>query len=174
MKRVVLYDLTDLGNQNDGLRSLLGLSVLAIMVSIFLFTAKVGGYCLRKPGPSGAKFQPPSIGSRIRTRGGPNKNTGKTYSKRWQDKYFFLCLNNWALACSELFKNCGQLVSCFLWAVFSLEQCLVWSPWPSLGVAVTVALGFAPKNAHVRNTRCSGPQTLFWQITLLSFPVPCL
>lgn len=56
-------DLTDLGNQKDGLRSLLGLGVLAIMISIFLFTAKVGGYCLRKPGPSGAKFQPPSSGT---------------------------------------------------------------------------------------------------------------
>ncbi|NXI83559.1 CE104 protein, partial [Rhipidura dahli] len=49
--------------------------------TILVQPAKVGGYCLRKPGPSGAKFQPP-IGSRIRTRGGPNKSTGKTYSKR--------------------------------------------------------------------------------------------
>ncbi|NWI42639.1 CE104 protein, partial [Picathartes gymnocephalus] len=50
--------------------------------TILLQPAKVGGHYLRKPGPSGAKFQPPSIGSRIQTRGGPNKSTGKTYSKR--------------------------------------------------------------------------------------------
>ncbi|NXT68626.1 CE104 protein, partial [Chaetops frenatus] len=50
--------------------------------TILVQPAKVSGCYLRKPGPSGAKFQPPSIGSRIRTRGGPNKNTGKTYSKR--------------------------------------------------------------------------------------------
>ncbi|XP_063209764.1 centrosomal protein of 104 kDa [Chroicocephalus ridibundus] len=44
---------------------------------------KIGGQYLRKPGPSGAKARPPSIGSRIPTlRGGPNKSTGKTYSKR--------------------------------------------------------------------------------------------
>ncbi|NWV48627.1 CE104 protein, partial [Daphoenositta chrysoptera] len=50
--------------------------------TILVQPAKVGGCYLRKPGPSGAKFQPPSIGSRIRARGGPNKITGKTYSKR--------------------------------------------------------------------------------------------
>ncbi|NXI96060.1 CE104 protein, partial [Psophia crepitans] len=44
---------------------------------------KIGGQHLRKPGPSGAKARPPSIGSKIPTpRGGPNKSTGKTYSKR--------------------------------------------------------------------------------------------
>ncbi|NXS50071.1 CE104 protein, partial [Balaeniceps rex] len=44
---------------------------------------KIGGQYLRKPGPSGAKARPPSVGSKIPTpRGGPNKNTGKTYSKR--------------------------------------------------------------------------------------------
>uniref|UniRef100_A0A8B9RS60 Centrosomal protein of 104 kDa n=1 Tax=Accipiter nisus TaxID=211598 RepID=A0A8B9RS60_9AVES len=44
---------------------------------------KIGGQYLRKPGPSGAKARPPSIGSKIPTpRGGPNKSTGKTYSKR--------------------------------------------------------------------------------------------
>ncbi|KFW96109.1 Centrosomal protein of 104 kDa [Phalacrocorax carbo] len=38
---------------------------------------------LVQPGPSGAKARPPSIGSKIPTpRGGPNKSTGKTYSKR--------------------------------------------------------------------------------------------
>ncbi|KFR13167.1 Centrosomal protein of 104 kDa [Opisthocomus hoazin] len=38
---------------------------------------------LVQPGPSGAKPQPPSVGSKIPTpRGGPNKSTGKTYSKR--------------------------------------------------------------------------------------------
>ncbi|KFP26046.1 Centrosomal protein of 104 kDa [Colius striatus] len=36
-----------------------------------------------QPGPSGAKAQPPSVGSKIPTpRGGPNKSPGKTYSKR--------------------------------------------------------------------------------------------
>ncbi|NXX28583.1 CE104 protein, partial [Nicator chloris] len=50
--------------------------------TILVQPAKVGGHCLRKPGPSGTKFQPPSTGSKIRTRGGPNKSTGKTYSKR--------------------------------------------------------------------------------------------
>ncbi|NWT19380.1 CE104 protein, partial [Vireo altiloquus] len=50
--------------------------------TILVQPAKVGGYYLRKLGPSGAKFQPPSIGSRIRTRGAPNKTAGKTYSKR--------------------------------------------------------------------------------------------
>ncbi|NXY54747.1 CE104 protein, partial [Callaeas wilsoni] len=49
--------------------------------TILVQPAKVGGHSLRKLGPSGAKFQPPSIGSKIRTRGGPNKSTGKTYSK---------------------------------------------------------------------------------------------
>ncbi|NXT93305.1 CE104 protein, partial [Anhinga rufa] len=44
---------------------------------------KIGGQYLRKPGPSGTKARPPSIGSKIPTpRGGPNKSTGKTYSKR--------------------------------------------------------------------------------------------
>ncbi|XP_010120216.1 PREDICTED: centrosomal protein of 104 kDa [Chlamydotis macqueenii] len=44
---------------------------------------KIGGQHLRKPGPSGAKAQPPSVGSKIPTpRGGPNKSTSKTYSKR--------------------------------------------------------------------------------------------
>ncbi|NXX58905.1 CE104 protein, partial [Scopus umbretta] len=44
---------------------------------------KIGGQYLRKPGPSGAKARPPSVGSKIPTpRGGPNKSTGKTYSKR--------------------------------------------------------------------------------------------
>ncbi|NXC47382.1 CE104 protein, partial [Penelope pileata] len=44
---------------------------------------KIVGHYLRKPGPSGAKARPPSIGSKIPTpRGGPNKSTGKTYSKR--------------------------------------------------------------------------------------------
>ncbi|NXK63252.1 CE104 protein, partial [Sylvietta virens] len=50
--------------------------------TILVQPAKVGGHYLRKPGPSGAKFQPPSVGSKIRIRGGPNKSTGKTYSKR--------------------------------------------------------------------------------------------
>ncbi|NXQ19628.1 CE104 protein, partial [Peucedramus taeniatus] len=50
--------------------------------TILVQPAKVGGHYLRRPGPSGARFQPPSIGSKIRTRGGPNKSTGKTYSKR--------------------------------------------------------------------------------------------
>ncbi|NXS00793.1 CE104 protein, partial [Oxylabes madagascariensis] len=50
--------------------------------TILVQPAKVGGHYLRKPGPSGAKFQPSSIGSKIRARGGPNKSTGKTYSKR--------------------------------------------------------------------------------------------
>ncbi|NXM81163.1 CE104 protein, partial [Oenanthe oenanthe] len=53
-----------------------------ISKTVVVQPAKVGGYNLRKPGPSGTKFQPPSVGSKIRTRGGPNKNTGKTYSKR--------------------------------------------------------------------------------------------
>ncbi|NXB01116.1 CE104 protein, partial [Cnemophilus loriae] len=50
--------------------------------TILVQPAKVGGHYFRKLGPSGARFQPPSIGSKIRTRGGPNKSTGKTYSKR--------------------------------------------------------------------------------------------
>ncbi|XP_059722413.1 centrosomal protein of 104 kDa [Haemorhous mexicanus] len=50
--------------------------------TILLQPAKAVGHYLRRPGPSGARFQSPSIGSKIRTRGGPNKNTGKTYSKR--------------------------------------------------------------------------------------------
>ncbi|NWR45758.1 CE104 protein, partial [Regulus satrapa] len=49
--------------------------------TMLLQPAKVGGPYLRKLGPSGTKFQPPSVGSKIRTRGGPNKNAGKTYSK---------------------------------------------------------------------------------------------
>ncbi|XP_068027732.1 centrosomal protein of 104 kDa isoform X2 [Anomalospiza imberbis] len=50
--------------------------------TILVQPAKVVGHYLRRPGPSGARFQPPSIGSKIRTRGGPNKSLGKTYSKR--------------------------------------------------------------------------------------------
>ncbi|NWW75459.1 CE104 protein, partial [Climacteris rufus] len=50
--------------------------------TILVHPAKIGGQYLRKPGPSGAKFQPPSIESKFRTRVGPNKNAGKTYSKR--------------------------------------------------------------------------------------------
>ncbi|RMB91664.1 hypothetical protein DUI87_31894 [Hirundo rustica rustica] len=50
--------------------------------TILLQPAKVGGHYLRKSGTSGAKFQPPSIGSKIRVQGGPNKSTSKTYSKR--------------------------------------------------------------------------------------------
>ncbi|KAM6045706.1 centrosomal protein of 104 kDa isoform 2-T3 [Theristicus caerulescens] len=51
--------------------------------TLLLQPGKIGGQYLRKPGPSGAKARPPSIGSKIPTpRGGPNKNTGKTYSKR--------------------------------------------------------------------------------------------
>ncbi|KAI1231481.1 hypothetical protein IHE44_0007933 [Lamprotornis superbus] len=38
--------------------------------TIVLQPAKVGGHYLRKPGPSGAKLQPPSVGSKIRTRSG--------------------------------------------------------------------------------------------------------
>ncbi|XP_059343640.1 centrosomal protein of 104 kDa isoform X2 [Ammospiza nelsoni] len=50
--------------------------------TILLQPAKAFGHYLRRPGPSGTKFQSPSIGSKIRTRGAPNKNTGKIYSKR--------------------------------------------------------------------------------------------
>ncbi|NXJ92107.1 CE104 protein, partial [Corythaixoides concolor] len=51
--------------------------------TLVLQPGKAGGRYLRKPGPSGAKARPPSIGSKIPTpRGGPNKSTGKTYSKR--------------------------------------------------------------------------------------------
>ncbi|NXS36344.1 CE104 protein, partial [Pomatostomus ruficeps] len=50
--------------------------------TILVQPARGGGHYLRRPGPSGAKLQPPSIGSKIRTQGGPNKSTGKTYSKR--------------------------------------------------------------------------------------------
>lgn len=166
-------DLTDLGNQNGGLNSLLGLDVLAIMISIFLFAAKVAGHYLRRPGPSGVRFQPPSIGRKIRTRGSPNKNTGQTYSKRWQDKYFFLCLNNWAHGSSELFKNCGQLVSSFVVVVFSLEQCLVWSPW--ICCHCSTGLGFA-RNAHIGNTKCSGTKTIILtdNCALLSNPMPVI
>ncbi|NXF11665.1 CE104 protein, partial [Smithornis capensis] len=49
--------------------------------TILLQPAKAGGH-VRKPGPSGAKSQSPSTGSKISTRGGPNKSTGKKYSKR--------------------------------------------------------------------------------------------
>lgn len=140
------------------------------MISIFLFAAKAVGHYVKRPGPSGARFQSPSIGSKIRTRGCPNKNTGKTYSKRWQDKYFFLCLYNWAHGFSELLKNCRQLVSSFMWVVFSLEQCLVWSPRRCCHCST--GLCFA-RNAHVGNTKCSGTKTLFWQITVVSFAIPC-
>ncbi|XP_064586789.1 centrosomal protein of 104 kDa isoform X2 [Zonotrichia leucophrys gambelii] len=50
--------------------------------TILLQPAKAFGHYLRRPGPSRTKFQSPSVGSKIRTRGAPNKNTGKTYSKR--------------------------------------------------------------------------------------------
>ncbi|XP_012425851.5 centrosomal protein of 104 kDa [Taeniopygia guttata] len=50
--------------------------------TILLQSAKVTGHYLRRPGPSGIRFQPPSMGSKIRTRGSPNKSTGQTYSKR--------------------------------------------------------------------------------------------
>ncbi|NXB46250.1 CE104 protein, partial [Leucopsar rothschildi] len=50
--------------------------------TIVVQPAKVGGHYLRRPGPSGTKLQPPSVGSKIRTRVGPNKSTGKTYSKQ--------------------------------------------------------------------------------------------
>ncbi|XP_057274194.1 centrosomal protein of 104 kDa isoform X1 [Pezoporus wallicus] len=44
---------------------------------------KMGGQCLRKPGPPGAKARSPSIGSKIPIpRGSPNKISGKTYTKR--------------------------------------------------------------------------------------------
>ncbi|NWU05950.1 CE104 protein, partial [Cephalopterus ornatus] len=50
--------------------------------TILLQPAKAGGHNLRRLGPSDAKYQPPSIGSKISTRGGPNKSTGKKYCKR--------------------------------------------------------------------------------------------
>ncbi|KAM6116779.1 centrosomal protein of 104 kDa [Phoenicopterus ruber ruber] len=51
--------------------------------TLLVHPGKISGQYLRKPGPSGAKARPPSIGSKIPTpRGGPNKSTGKTYSKR--------------------------------------------------------------------------------------------
>ncbi|XP_063273102.1 centrosomal protein of 104 kDa isoform X1 [Prinia subflava] len=50
--------------------------------TILVQPAKIGGHYLKKSNPSGAKLQPPSIGSKIRARGGSNKSTGKTYSKR--------------------------------------------------------------------------------------------
>ncbi|NWX32162.1 CE104 protein, partial [Notiomystis cincta] len=50
--------------------------------TILVQPARVGGHVLRKPGPSGAKFQPPSIGNKSRSRVVPNKSTGKTYSQR--------------------------------------------------------------------------------------------
>ncbi|XP_031412489.1 centrosomal protein of 104 kDa isoform X2 [Meleagris gallopavo] len=44
---------------------------------------KTGGHYLKKPSPSMTKVRPPSIGSKIPTpRGGPNKSSGKTYSKQ--------------------------------------------------------------------------------------------
>ncbi|XP_009868127.1 PREDICTED: centrosomal protein of 104 kDa [Apaloderma vittatum] len=50
---------------------------------LLLQPGKVGGQCLRKPGPSGAKARPPSTGSKIPTpRAGPTKRTGETYSNR--------------------------------------------------------------------------------------------
>ncbi|NXE53096.1 CE104 protein, partial [Casuarius casuarius] len=46
-------------------------------------SGKTGGLYLMKAGPSGAKAQSSSVGSKIPApRGGLNKNTGKTYSKR--------------------------------------------------------------------------------------------
>ncbi|XP_071431533.1 centrosomal protein of 104 kDa isoform X1 [Pithys albifrons albifrons] len=50
--------------------------------TVLLHPAKVGGHHLRKPGPSAVKYQSPSIGSKTSTRGGPNKSTGKKYSKQ--------------------------------------------------------------------------------------------
>ncbi|NXX11779.1 CE104 protein, partial [Podargus strigoides] len=51
--------------------------------TFLLQPGKIGGQYLRKPGPSGAKARPSSIGSKIpKPKGGPNKSTGKTYSKR--------------------------------------------------------------------------------------------
>ncbi|NWQ61906.1 CE104 protein, partial [Neopipo cinnamomea] len=50
--------------------------------TILLHLAKGSDDYLRKPGPSGAKYQSRSTGSKISTRGGPNKSTGKKYSKR--------------------------------------------------------------------------------------------
>ncbi|NXO38656.1 CE104 protein, partial [Locustella ochotensis] len=50
--------------------------------TVLVQPAKVGGHYLKKPGTSGTKFQPSSIGSKIRARGGSNKSAGKTYSKR--------------------------------------------------------------------------------------------
>lgn len=44
---------------------------------------KTGGHYLKKASPSRTKVRPPSIGSKIPTpRGGPNKSSGKTYSKQ--------------------------------------------------------------------------------------------
>lgn len=76
-------DLIYLENQNGELRFKSGTRCARNNDLYFLFTGKIGGQYLRKPGPSGAKARPPSIGSKIPTpRGGPNKSTGKTYSKR--------------------------------------------------------------------------------------------
>ncbi|NXG18430.1 CE104 protein, partial [Grallaria varia] len=50
--------------------------------TILLHPAKVGAHYLRKPGPSAAKYQSPITGSKTSTQGGPNKSTGKKYSKR--------------------------------------------------------------------------------------------
>ncbi|NWX12860.1 CE104 protein, partial [Aegotheles bennettii] len=51
--------------------------------TVLVKPGKIGSQYLRKPGPSGTRARPPYIGSRIPiSRGGPNKNTGKTYSKR--------------------------------------------------------------------------------------------
>ncbi|NXM75801.1 CE104 protein, partial [Serilophus lunatus] len=49
--------------------------------TIVLQHAKAGAHYLRKTGPSGGKYQSPPIGSKISTRGGTNKSTGKKYSK---------------------------------------------------------------------------------------------
>ncbi|NWI91624.1 CE104 protein, partial [Pitta sordida] len=50
--------------------------------TILLQPAKAGSQYSRKLGPSGAKYSSPSVGSKISARGGPNKSTGRTYSKR--------------------------------------------------------------------------------------------
>ncbi|KAK2513575.1 Cep104 [Columba guinea] len=57
--------------------------LFAMNKTLLVQPGKLGGLYFRKPGPSGAKARPPSIGSKIPTPvGGPNKSTGKTYSKR--------------------------------------------------------------------------------------------
>ncbi|NXP51727.1 CE104 protein, partial [Heliornis fulica] len=51
--------------------------------TILVQAGRAGGQHLKELGPSGARAQPTSIASKIPTpRGGPNKSTGKTYSKR--------------------------------------------------------------------------------------------